>query len=68
MFHRVFRAVDEHTEGAMHLPAFDIYRIIKEKYPTCLTGISAAKFARELPKFANRMHKHNRNGYFLVLR
>jgi hypothetical protein len=68
LFHKVFRMADEHTEGAEHLPAIDLYTALKEKFPAQMAGITSHKFARVLPGFANRKHTHARNGYFVLRR
>ncbi len=68
LFHRVFREVDPHSEGALCLKSLEIFTELKTKYPVETAGMNSQKFACLLPGFATRVHTNKGNGYYVVRR
>jgi hypothetical protein len=66
LFKRTFRVSKSGVEGARFLNSDQIFKVLKELYPTEMAGISSYKFANSLPNFATRVHTSEKNGYWVV--
>jgi hypothetical protein len=66
LFHRMYDEANRKTEGAVFMPAEDIFQEMRERFPVQTVGMTSTGLAKVLPTFATRVHTNLRNGYWVV--
>jgi predicted P-loop ATPase len=66
LFFKMFRMGDRRTDGVEFLTADEIFKALKETYPTEMLGMTSKKLSSLLPTFAQRSRTNRKNGYWVV--